>query len=240
MCSWAGLTRPTPLRLLLPGYAVGTVRGLAGHGRDVLHPASRREPPCHLRHRGRRVHAGRHRADGAGRRAAAPRRAGARSARLGRVPGPGPASGTCEHAVWIALAATPVLALGLASVLHQPRGPPPDEARRRGGRDGLVASAGLGRADLRGALLQRRVRAGRRRAAGLPGRGGPARPPRPQHRRAARLAAAGAEHGRGGMDPHLVPAADAAAAAYHAGGPGLRHQGPAGAARRARCSTSPS
>ena len=57
-----------------------------------------------------------------------------------------------QYAVWIALAATPVLALGLASVCTSREARP---LTKRGGAaagTGLVASAGLGRADLRGAL----------------------------------------------------------------------------------------
>ena len=64
---------------------------------------------------------------------------------LGRPP-------ALQYAVWIALAATPVLALGLASVCTSREARP---LTKRGGAaagTGLVASAGLGRADLRGAL----------------------------------------------------------------------------------------
>ncbi len=67
---------------------------------------------------------------------------------LGRPP-------ALEHAVWIALAATPVLALGLA-IARTSRDARPLNARgsAAGGTGGtaLAAGAGLGRADLRGAL----------------------------------------------------------------------------------------
>ena len=159
---------------------------------------------------------------------AAPRRPGARRAGFRRVPGPGAAAriwSTRSGEPWPPRRRWP---------LAWPRGgpaanwllrPAPRQARRDTGARGQ-ADHGGGAARR---AAERRVRAGRRRAAGVPRRGGPDRPAGSQHRRAARLAAAGPEHGRGGVDARLVPAADATAAAGHAGtvrpspaGPGWR------------------
>ena len=62
-----------------------------------------------------------------------------------------------EHAVWVALAATPLLALGLSTARTQPwpRSRPLNARGSAAGSTGgtaLAAGAGLGRADLRGAL----------------------------------------------------------------------------------------
>src|SRR5262249_17690072 len=112
-----------------------------------------------------------------------------------------------EYAVWAALAATPLLAVGLALICTS-RGTGP----RPGGQP--VPGPAPGRPDRRAA--ERRVRPGRGRPGDLPGRGRPARRRRRQHRSAARLAAADAEHGSGRVDAHLVPAALAAAPAQDA------------------------
>jgi hypothetical protein len=64
---------------------------------------------------------------------------------LGRPP-------ALEHAVWIALAATPVLALGLAIARTSRDARPLNQRGGAAGEAGLAAGAGLGRADLRGAV----------------------------------------------------------------------------------------
>ena len=123
-----------------------------------------------------------------------------------------------EHAVWGALAITPLLALGLAATrAWQLR-----TVRQRAVRSGRIRTAPR--------AAQRRVRPGRRRAAGVP-----LRRVRSRRRpgRAARLAAAGAEHGRGRVDAGLVQAPHPADAADHARAHGLRRPGQAGAGRGA-------
>jgi hypothetical protein len=64
---------------------------------------------------------------------------------LGRPP-------ALEHAVWVALAATPLLALGLAIARTSRDARPLNQRGGAAGGTPLAAGAGLGRADLRGAL----------------------------------------------------------------------------------------
>ena len=247
---------PRLSRVRAPGpVGCGSGRPGAAGGNDRRHRRASRRPGhgaawrlhahltgAHLRLRAGGVHAGRHRADGAGRRAACSSSswrpacwAPPRSCSSGRPP-------QLEYAAWASPGG------------HAAAGPGP------GGRGGPAVvrwslrparqrpgtAAGDRSPPSRPADRRRRSCAARCRAPGSgwspPGcwcsrsrRACPAS--RRQHRGGARLTAAGAEHGRGGVDAHLVPAADAAAAAGHARRCGPSPSGPGWRCSPRCCST---
>ena len=149
-------------------------RGRPGHGADR---PDRTRPPAgaRLRLRAGDVHAGRHRADGAGLRAPPPHRPGARRAGFRRIPGPRATASSGIRGLGRP-GRHPGAGPGPGHVAGRPRTwflrPAPQQHERTGTGARRPADHGGGAARR---AAERRVRAGRRRTAGVPGRGGPGR-----------------------------------------------------------------